>query len=65
MNAAPVIAVALLLLSVIVRAEVPLMPIAAGLKALAMAGCDRTVNVAAAPPAVPAFAVVTLPVLFA
>ena len=65
MNAAPVIAAALPLLSVIVRVDVPLTPIAVGLKAFAMVGCASTVSVAEALAALPAFVVVTLPVEFA
>src|ERR1700693_2005772 len=51
------------LVSVIVRVEVPLMPMVAGAKALAIVGWPSTVSVADAPAAVPALVVVTLPVL--
>ena len=63
-NAAPVIAVALPLVSVTVSVDVPLRPIAVGLKAFAIVGCASTVSVAEAPFAVPWF-VVTLPVALA
>ena len=62
MNAAPVIAAALVLVSVIVSVEAPFTPIALGAKAFAIAGCASTVSVAEAPAAVPALVVVTLPV---
>src|SRR5205814_5471288 len=47
-NAAPVIAVALLFESVIVSVEVPLIPTAVGLNAFAIVGCASTVSVAEA-----------------
>src|SRR5258706_7868432 len=62
-NAAPVIAAAFALLSVMVSTEVPAMPIEAGANALATVGCRRTVRVDDALGAVPALVVVTLPVL--
>ena len=64
-NATPVTATALVLPSVSVRTEVAPRPTAAGENALASVGCASTVRVAAAPEAVPALAVVTLPVLLA
>src|SRR5258706_550891 len=63
-NAAPVIAAAFALLSVMVSTEVPAMPIEAGANALAIVGCRRTVSVEEALGAAPALVVVTLPVLF-
>ena len=60
-NAAPVIAVAFGFVSVIVRVDVPLMPIALGLNALVAIGRSSTVSVAEAPVAVP-WSLVMLPV---
>ena len=62
-NAAPVIAAALGLVSVIVSVEVTPTPTVAGAKAFAIVGCRRTVSVEDALAAVPALVVVTLPVL--
>ena len=62
-NAAPVIADVFGLVSVIVRTDVAPRPTAFGAKALAMVACCSTVSVADALAAVPALAVVTLPVL--
>src|ERR1700674_2149300 len=61
-NAAPVIALAFGLVSVMVSVEATLTPTADGLKAFAIAGGPSTVSVAEAPATVPAFVVVTLPV---
>ena len=61
-NAAPVIAVALLLVSVIVSTDTAFGAIGFGANALATAGCARTVKVAVAALAVPALVVVTAPV---
>ena len=61
-NAAPVIAAALPLESVIVSVEAPLTPIALGPKALATVGCVNTVSVAVAAAAEPALPVETAPV---
>ena len=63
-NAAPVRATALVLPSVIVRTDVPLVPIAAGANAFVIVGWLRTVSVALAAVAVPAFAEATGPVEF-
>ena len=63
MKAAPVIATALALASVMVRVDVPAMPIGFGANDLVMVGCASTLSVAEALGAVPAFVVVTLPVL--
>ena len=63
MNAAPVTGEAFGFVSVMVSTEGAGGAIAAGLKAFAIDGCAFTVSVAVAPGAVPAFAVVTLPVL--
>ena len=62
MKAAPLIAAAFALVSVMVSVDVPLVPITVGANAMLTAGCAITVNVAEAPAAVPAFVVVTLPV---
>ena len=61
-NAAPVMALAFVFVSVIVSVDVPLRPIAVGLNALAIVGCASTVKVAEPPATVPALVVVTLPV---
>src|SRR5438105_3448874 len=59
-NAAPVIAVALGLVRVMVSTEAAFGATLLGLNALAMVGCESTVRVAEAPATVPAFVVVTL-----
>ena len=61
-NAAPVIAVAFVLVSVKVRTEATLVPTAEGAKAFVTTGRASTVKIAEAPAAVPALVVVTLPV---
>jgi hypothetical protein len=61
-NAAPLIATALVLPSVKVRTEGTLTPTAEGAKAFVTVGCASTVSVAVAAVPVPAFVVVTLPV---
>ena len=61
-KATPVIAAALVLVSVIVRTEVAFVVTVAGAKDFAAVACARTVSVAEALGAVPALAVVTLPV---
>src|SRR5579859_4370763 len=61
-NAAPVIAVAPGLVSVIVRTEVAPGTMSDGEKLFARDGCASTASAAEAPAAVPALAVVTLPV---
>src|SRR5687768_2531085 len=62
-NAAPLIAVVFGLVSVIVSTEVPPGPIEAGANTLVAVGGESTASVAEAPGTVPAFVVVTLPVL--
>ena len=64
MNAAPVTAVVLGLVSVTVICEVAPGAISDGAKDFVTVGCERTASVELAPAEVPAFAVVTLPVLF-
>src|SRR4051812_24681341 len=56
-------ATAFVFASVIVKTEVTPVPTVAGAKTFATPACASTVSVAAAPAAVPAFVVVTLPVL--
>ena len=63
MKAAPVTATAFAFESVMVSVEVPAMPIGFAANAFAIVGCVRTVSVALPAAAVPAFVVVTLPVL--
>src|SRR5688500_18108365 len=62
-NAAPVIAVAFGLVSVIVSTDAAFAATATGANALAMVGRASTVNVALAATAVPALVVVTAPVV--
>jgi hypothetical protein len=61
-KAAPAMAVAFAFESVKVSSELPLIPTAAGLKALVTAGRESTASVAEAPAALPALLVVTAPV---
>ncbi len=61
-KAAPVIATAFELVSVMVRVEVPFTPIGFAPNAFETAGCAITKSVAEAPDAMPALVVVTLPV---
>src|SRR5258705_203689 len=63
-KAAPVIAEALVLVSVMVRIDGAFGSMAVGLKLFAMDGCALTVSVAEAAAAVPALVVVTAPVEF-
>ncbi len=63
-NAAPVMALALELASVMVRTDVPLTPIGFGLNAFASVACAITVKVAEAPAELPALVVVIAPVEF-
>ena len=63
MKAAPVTAVAFGFVSVIVSTEATPAPTGFGENAFVIVGWDPTVSVAAAEAAVPAFVVVTLPVL--
>ena len=62
MNAAPVIAVAFALVSVIVSTDAAFGATVAGLNAFAIAGCVRTVRVAEAPATVAALLLVRFPV---
>ena len=62
-NAAPVMDVVLALVSGMVSVLVPLVPIVAGLKLLAIVGRLSTVKVAVAAVPLPALVVVTAPVL--